>query len=62
MLVTDTAGLYSEKAVQIPKELTIEGLRDVLERGEEELCLYEYQRHAVREALLQPLSLIQVRA
>ena len=61
MLVTDTAGLYSKEAVQIPKELTIEGLRDVLEKGEE-LCLYEYQRHAVREALLQPLSLIQVRA
>ena len=62
VLVTDTAGLFRSKdETQVPKQLTVEDLRVVLEEEEEEkLCLYKHQRRAVRQALTQPLSVIQV--
>lgn len=59
-MVTDVAGLYSDKATDVPKEITVGDLKEKLAEGSEGFCLSEHQRKAVNQALSQALSLIHV--
>ena len=61
MIVTDLGGLYKDRATNIPGEMTVGELREKL-TGEqvEKFCLHQFQRIAMKQALSQALSLIQV--
>lgn len=60
VMVTDIAGLYSDKATDVPKEMKVRDLKERLAEGSEGFCLSEHQRKAVNQALSQALSLIHV--